>query len=339
VTLDALFDALADTPRTLLFHDPPSGLRAVLCVDDLRLGPAAGGIRTRRYPSVAEALADARRLSRAMSHKCALAGLRAGGAKTVVLDHDALDRPRAFAALGARIEELAGLYHCAGDLGTTDADLDAVASRTRFVHRGDGLADAVARGMVACVRACAERRSRPLGSLRIAVQGCGAIGSAVARRFRELGAEVVVADLDAGRAERLVVTTGASIVAPADILSAEVDVLAPCATGGVVDAKVAEGMSAWVLAPGANNALADPEVAGILHERGVLHVPDVVASAGAVIAGLALMLMNTDPDRLIAALATTTADLLERSMREDVPTETLARVVAEERLAAAEPVN
>src|SRR5687768_6857409 len=98
-------------PANFIFiTHPPSGLRAFLVLDSLELGPAAGGVRTRRYPSAESALTDALELARAMTLKCALAGLDAGGGKCVVMDHDGLDRPRAFEYLGRRIEALRGAF-------------------------------------------------------------------------------------------------------------------------------------------------------------------------------------------------------------------------------------
>src|SRR5690606_4769428 len=109
--------------------------------------------------------------------KCALAGLDAGGAKAVVLDHPGLDRPAAFRRLGLLVAELGGVFRTAGDLGTAPADLAAMAETCPYVHADErGLADAVARGLLACLRACARARGRELAGLRVAVQGCGAIG-------------------------------------------------------------------------------------------------------------------------------------------------------------------
>jgi leucine dehydrogenase len=166
--------------RQLEWRDAASGLEAILVIDDDTLGPAAGGVRTRSYPSLAEARADAAALARAMTIKCALAGLDAGGGKCVVLDHPGLDRPRAFAELGARIAELGGGFRTAGDLGTTDADLAAMASTCAWVHAGSDLAGAVARGVVRCIEACAAVRGVPVAGLAVAIQGCGAIGAAAA---------------------------------------------------------------------------------------------------------------------------------------------------------------
>lgn len=331
----------AGARRVVLWRDPPSGLAAVLVIDDLTLGPGAGGVRTRAYPGLAAAIAEASALARAMTRKCALAGLAAGGAKAVVLDHPGLDRPAAFRALGRLVAELGGVFRTAGDLGTTAADLAAMAETCPFVHPEEGgLTEAVARGLVGCARACARARGRDLAGLTVAVQGCGAIGSAVARALHAAGAALIVADVDPVRAFRLSRETGARIADPEDILRAPADLLAPCAVGGVITAEVARAMPAWALCGAANNILAAPAVAGLLRARDILHVPDVVASAGAVVEGIGRTVMHL-PDRapLIDALGATAAALLAESAATGETTEALAdrRVLA--RLAAARAVT
>lgn len=311
-----LFDALAATApaHCIAVADAASGLRAFLVLDDLRLGPAAGGVRTRAYPSADAALADALALARAMTLKCALAGLAAGGGKCVVLDHPGLDRDRAFEALGARIEALGGLFRTAGDLGTGAADLAAMARRTRYVHTDEAdLAASVARGLLRCIEACAAARggAPSVNGLTVAVQGAGAIGAAAAHALAAAGARVLVADLDVARARRLADATGARVVAPDEILFADADVVAPCATGGVLTAAAAARLRAWAVCGAANNILAASDAAAALAQRGILHVPDVIASAGAVIEGIGRTVMNL-PDRtsLIDALGATAATVL-----------------------------
>lgn len=329
----------AGARRVVLWRDPPSGLAAVLVIDDLTLGPGAGGVRTRAYPGLAAAIAEASALARAMTRKCALAGLAAGGAKTVVLDHPGLDRPAAFRALGRLVAELGGVFRTAGDLGTTAADLAAMAETCPFVHPEEaGLAEAVARGLVGCARACASARGRALAGLTVAVQGCGAIGTAVARALHAAGAALIVADVDPARAARLSRETGATVADPGDILRVPADLLAPCAVGGVITAEVARTMPAWALCGAANNILAAPAVAELLRARGVLHVPDVVASAGAVVEGIGRTVMDL-PDRapLIDALGATAAALLAESAATGETTEALADRRVRARLAAARP--
>lgn len=334
--LSALLDPAA-ARRVVLWRDPPSGLSAALVLDDLTLGPAAGGVRTRAYPGLDAAIAEASALARAMTRKCALAGLAAGGAKAVVLDHPGLDRPAAFRALGRLVGELGGIFRTAGDLGTTSADLAAMAETCPYVHPEErGLAEAVARGLVGCARACARARGRDLAGLAVAVQGCGSIGAAVARALHAEGAALIVADLDPRRAEQVSRETGATITDPQAILRAPVDLLAPCALGGVLTADVARTLPAWAVCGAANNILAAPDVAELLRARGILHVPDVVASAGAVVEGIGRTVMGlADRRPLIDALGRTAAELLAESAATGLTTEALAERRALARLAAA----
>src|SRR5262245_3558889 len=66
------------------FHDPATGLRALVAIHDTRLGPAVGGCRVHAYASEDEAILDVVRLARAMTAKAALAGLSHGGGKAVI---------------------------------------------------------------------------------------------------------------------------------------------------------------------------------------------------------------------------------------------------------------
>ena len=56
-------------------------------IHDTTRGPAIGGCRLSSYASTDDALLDAVRLAVAMTRKCALAGLNAGGGKGVLIDH------------------------------------------------------------------------------------------------------------------------------------------------------------------------------------------------------------------------------------------------------------
>ncbi len=339
--------------------DAASGLRAFLVLDDETLGPAAGGVRTWRYASDNAALADARALASAMTEKCALAGLDAGGGKCVVVEHAGLDRARAFAVLGAAVESLGGRFRTAGDLGTSAGDLAVMAAQTRFVERDEaGLAAAVARGLVACVRACVAERGGTAGGggawaagrggtaggggLRVLVQGAGAIGGAVAVALARAGAVVLVADVDGARARSVAEATGGRVVPAEDSLLAEVDVVAPCAVGGVITEAVAARLTAWAVCGAANRVLADSNgdgdgAAHALAARGILHVPDSLASAGAVIEGIGASVMGlADRTPLIDALGDTAYAVLAEARRTGRLPVVIARERARARIAAAQ---
>ena len=118
--MDDLFDITAEegVRHLSVWTDPACGLRAICVIDDVRLGPAACGIRTQPYPSTQHALADAAHLATAMTMKTALAGLRAGGGSIVVVERPGMDREAAFRILGRRIGEVGGAIRGGPDLGS-----------------------------------------------------------------------------------------------------------------------------------------------------------------------------------------------------------------------------
>ena len=317
--------------RIFVFSAPAAGLRAFLVIDDVGGGMAAGGTRTRAYSAPIDAVRDACQLSEAMSLKCAIAGLQAGGAKMVVLDHPGLQRAAAFRALGERVQELGGLFQTAGDLGTTREDLAHMAQTTRFVRTDErSLAAAVARGVRVCAEACAATRGHEsLSDLRVAVQGCGAVGTAVATELADAGAILQVADVDPAAATRVAAATGARIVEPAAILGADVDIVAPCATGRVINDESVETLRAWAVCGAANNILADEAVGVLLAQREVLFVPDFIASAGAVIAGVCELQARDDAEALIQRLGATTRAVLQEAADRRTSTTAVARERAE----------
>ena len=86
--------AFEDHEALHAFHDGPSGLNCLIAIHSTALGPAGGGVRMWPYPDDQAAIDDALRLSRAMSHKNAMAGLALGGGKTVIIGDPAATRRR-----------------------------------------------------------------------------------------------------------------------------------------------------------------------------------------------------------------------------------------------------
>lgn len=280
--------------ETLVYgHDATVGLRALIAVHSTRLGPALGGIRMRHYASEDDAVEDVLCLAEAMSYKAALAGLRLGGGKAVVLAEARSEaRAATFRALGRMIERLGGSYIATEDMGTTTADLVEVRRETRHgvgvpeANGGGGdpsptTAFGVLQGMRAVLSALGEGDSfRGRG---IAVQGVGKVGLALVGLLAELGAVVSVADTDDRRVAEAVRRYGVAVVAPEAILSRPVDLLAPCAAGGVLSEATIPGLRCRAIVGGANNQLAVMADAERLARRGILYAPDFVVNAGGLI--------------------------------------------------------
>ena len=324
------------SPRLFTVEAPDCGLRAFIVIDSTRLGPAAGGVRTRAYASEASALEDVHALARAMTLKCAIAGLDAGGAKCVVMDHPGLDRPRAFAKLGAYIEDLGGLFRTAGDVGTRQEDLEAMAQHCAYVHLDEtGLTDAVAMGVVACLEGLADLDyiDPDLSTLRATVQGCGAIGSALARTLNRHDATLILSDINPASAHAVASAIGAEVCGPAAVWSQHCDVLAPCAVGGLLTAEVASRVAASAVCGAANNILSARDAERVLMARDVIYVPDFISSSGAVIRGISrTVMMCGDGAERIAALRRTTRDVLELSRQDGITATEAAIWLAESRL-------
>lgn len=329
--------ATANAHRVVVMHDAASGLRAITAIDNVVLGPGFGGIRTMAYPSTTAALIDAQKLAAAMTLKCAIAGLPAGGAKTVVIDHPGMNRAEAFRQLGRYIEDLGGLYRCAGDLGTTAEDLGHVAEFTGYVNTtGEQLGMSTGIGIVNGIRACADHRGLGgLSGLRVAIQGCGLIGAGVARMLHAAGAALIVADVSAPRAQALAEELGASAVAADAIFTQDVDIVAPCAVGNVISPDVSASLMAWGVCGGANNQLTSNAVAADLAARGILYIPDFLASAGAVIDGVSLSLPGGDSaEQRLAAMYDTARLILREADATGTTTTDVATGIARDRIAA-----
>src|SRR5947208_2581821 len=104
--------------------------------------------------------------------------------------------------------------------------------------------------------------------------------------------EAVLDDVDERKRRLAAELPNATWVAPDDALAADVDVLSPCALGGVLDEDTVPRLRARVVCGSANNQLADDGLAAELAALGVLYAPDFVVNAG----GLINVATGLDPD-------------------------------------------
>lgn len=248
------------------------------------------------YRDSREALRDVLRLSRAMTYKAAVADLPLGGGKGVIMTMPGgpLAGARRTAALldfGDAVETLDGRYITAEDVGTSSRDMRVITRRTPHVaglpRRLGGSGDPspfTALGVEAAIRACCERvfGSSSLRGRTVAVIGLGHVGSRVAKRCARAGAQLVMGDIDE-RKRSLAAELGAEWLAPPAALLSEVDVVAPCALGGVLDRATVPRLRCRIVAGAANNQLTDESVAELLVAREILWAPDFVANAGGLI--------------------------------------------------------
>ena len=274
--------------------DAATGLKAIIAVHSTALGPAAGGCRRWQYATNADAVTDVLRLSRGMTYKNAIAGLPFGGGKSVILASDEAPKSEAlFRAFGRAVDSLGGRYITAEDVGISVDDMRIVREETRYVSglpkSGEGAGGDpspwTALGCFLGLKAAAKRRfdKADVAGLKIAVQGVGHVGLRLVKLLVEAGAEVFVADVNRDNLSQAEAIEGVTIVPPREILFADVDVLAPCALGNVLDAQTIPRLRARLIAGAANNQLATSEDGARLAARDILYTPDYVLNAGGVI--------------------------------------------------------
>lgn len=285
-----------DHERVLITRGPRSGLTVIVAVHSTRLGQALGGARVWNYGHWTDGLADALRLSQAMTMKNAAAGLLRGGGKSVVVVPsgvvlDEAQKRDAMLDLGDAVESLGGAYMTAEDVGTSAELMAVVHERTEHVcglppeQGGVGEpADATAAGVHASILATLGHvfGSNDAAGRHFVISGLGQVGGRLARSLAAAGARLTVTDV-AEHKRALADELGADWVDPAEAHRVEADVFVPCGLGGVLTPAVVDELRVRAVVGAANNQLASREVAGLLRDRGIVWAPDFVVNAGGVI--------------------------------------------------------
>jgi leucine dehydrogenase len=348
----SVFARLSDEyEEVVFFHDPPSGLRAIVAIHSTALGPALGGTRFYPFESEEDALVDALRLAKAMTYKAAAGGLDLGGGKAVIIGDPSRDKSEELLrAYGRFIESLGGRYITAEDVGTSRPDMDVLRRETRWVtgvsKRLGGSGDpspVTAYGVFQGLLACAEEGlgTSSLEGVRVVVQGAGKVGSTLVKHLVEAGALVTVADVDVDAVARVVNEHGVETAHPEKAHAVECDVFAPCAMGPAIRDDTLAELKCRVVAGAANNQLGRPEHAEALRELGILYAPDFVINAGGLI-NVADELIGYDRDRAMAkveAIYRTLREVFQRARLEGITPSQAADRLAEERIASVSRVR
>ena len=333
--------------QVVFCQDRQTGLKAIIGIYSTALGPALGGTRFYPYENEEAAITDALNLSRGMAYKNALAGLDLGGGKAVIWgDPNKIKSEGLLRAYGRFVESLHGRYYTACDVGTYVPDMDVIARETRYVtgrsveHGGAGDSSILtAWGVFQGMRAAAEHTwgSPTLAGRRVGIAGLGKVGKYLAAHLIEDGAAVVATDVS-GAALSWARSTYPQIDLVADtqaLITADIDVYAPCALGGALDDDTVAALRARVVTGCANNQLAHPGIEKLLEERGILYTPDYVVNAGGVIqVADEIEGFNFERAKLRATrIFDTTGQILRLADAEGVPPAVAADRLAERRMA------
>jgi glutamate dehydrogenase (NAD(P)+) len=283
----------------------------------LTMGPTKGGFRYGPDVSMGECAA----LAMWMTWKCALLGLPYGGAKGGVRctpgDLTLGERERLTRRYAAELIPVIGPDKDipAPDMATGEREMawfmdtysqmmghsvfEIVTGKPVVLGGSSGRQAATGLGVVYVLEAVCERIGLQIRDARVAIQGFGNVGSVAARELYAIGARVVaVSDrfaglvnpdgLDIASVERWTAEHGvlagypdADEVGPTDVLEVPCEVLIPAALERQITEENAPRLQCELVVEAANGPTT-PEAETILHERGILVVPDVLANAGGV---------------------------------------------------------
>lgn len=255
--------------------------------------PGNGGRRLLNYQTTDDAISDAIRLAKGMTRKHDMFRTGFSGAKEVVnsdhTDLSVIQRKELMNDLATALEAFEGGMYTGCDLNTSDRDMDylveateekyVLAGRNSQVDTNVATASSVIGSILGTVKAM--RGSRDLSELTFTVQGCGKVGGSVARQLVQLGAKKVqTCDLFTESAN----IEGCTPIA--DWANTPCDFLIPCANSLAITEDVAanfpDGIKYCVGAT--NSPFANDKAKAIFDKKGVMHIPESISSAGAILA-------------------------------------------------------
>jgi leucine dehydrogenase len=339
-----------DYEQLILCQDKNTGLKAIIAIHDTTLGPALGGTRICEYESDEEAIEDALRLARGMTYKNAAAGLNLGGGKAVIIgDPKKIKSEALFRAFGRFVEGLNGRYITGEDMNATQQDASYINCETDYIvglETGSGNPSPVtAYGVFKGIQAAVNEvfGSDDLTGKTVAIQGLGAVGRRLAERLHEAGAKLYVTTRDKAKIDKAVAELNATAVGPDEIYGVECDVFSPCARGAIINDKTINQFKCKIIAGAANNQLAESRHGDMLHEKGILYVPDYIINSGGVIniiddiSGREYNRENAMKNT--ARIYDSCKKVFEIAKRDNIPTYKAADIMAEERIAAVRKIK
>lgn len=284
---------------------------------DVTLGPAKGGIRF--HPEVS--LGEVSALATLMTWKCALMGLPYGGAKGGIRVEpwglSMTEKERLTRRYTSEIITLIGPDKDipAPDMYTNEQTMawimdtysinvghsvpSVVTGKPLSIGGSLGRHEATGRGVAYCVKRAVEHTGLKAEAPTVVVQGFGNVGAIAARLLHESGYKIVaVSDvyggiydkngLDIPRLQAWLSEHGkvsgfrnSEDISNSELLELPCDVLIPAALGHQILENNADKLKCKIIVEGANGPTS-PEADLILHEKGVLVVPDILANAGGV---------------------------------------------------------
>jgi leucine dehydrogenase len=280
-----------DSHRLVSFlSDERSGLRGFIAIHRGGLKtPAFGATRIWHYTSEKEALIDALKLSKTMSYKSAMAGLKYGGAKAVIIADfkKSWQRNMVIKKYAQKVNYLGGHFITGADVGLSEKDVRLMREVSPYIVglKLDPVKFTVL-GIFFAISVCLKEvfGKEEIAGRSFAIQGLGKVGFGLLEMLSPKGAKIFVSDIDKKKI-KMAKTNFPDIVVvnPLEIERQAVDVFSPCALSNCLNQKNISGFACKIITGGANCQLESRQIGEILYKLGILYAPDYIVNAGGLI--------------------------------------------------------
>ena len=280
------------------------------------VGPTKGGIRF--HPDVTED--DVKALSMWMTLKCGIVDLPYGGGKGgIVCDPRQMSMGELERLSRGYVRAVSQIVGPTKDIPAPDVFTNAqimawmmdeysridefnspgfITGKPIVLGGSQGRDRATAEGVTIVIQEAAKKRGIDIKGARVVIQGFGNAGGFLAKFMSDLGAKVIgISDaygalydpdgldidylLDRRDSFGTVTTLFEDTITNKELLELDCDILVPAAISNQITAENAPNIKAKIVVEAANGPTT-AEATKILTERGILLVPDVLASAGGV---------------------------------------------------------
>ena len=265
--------------------------------------PGNGGLRLWSYDTEEEAIDECRELSRGMALKHRIYNTGFSGAKLVAnaKEPGAVDKRQLMEEVAEALHSLDGSVYTGCDMNTDFKDMKYLSELCPYVlaslestidankSTAHGVVGAVAKaaGLIGARATSAHDEEKggrnAVKGKTFLVLGTGKVGSHVSEILASLGGRVLTHDAIASRAD-VPGCTNVSDVAQGRWWEVAHDILVPCCASGVITAEAVPKMTTKVIVGATNIPFESTAAHRASEERGIVFIPDMLSSAGAVLA-------------------------------------------------------
>jgi len=342
--------------KIIYMHDPQTGLKGILVVDNTIRGPAIGGIRMAPDVTTDEVF----RLARAMTFKNAAAEIPHGGGKGGIIGDPKAPNKYAIIRAYARAIKSITEYIPGPDMGTDERCMaiiyDEIGRACGLPRELGGIPldeiGATGYGVACASEVACQYVQLDINGATVAIEGFGNVGKAAFRFMEEKGAKIVAVSDSKGAIynmkglnyEKLVKVKQATgsvknyddgkMIGNKELFELPVDILIPGARPDVITVENVNNVKAKLVVEAANIP-ATLEAERILHNRGILVVPDFIANAGGVITGAVECRHGTESEAfkvIKEKIVRNTKKVLDLSKDQGILPRTAAEKIAKERV-------